>query len=60
VPGGSPSQFVFRGKSAIDLYRSIVRENLISKFDHAAYIGKELARAEAALKEGRPYVQDRA
>jgi len=60
VPDGRPSQFVFRGKSAIELYRSIVHENLLSKFDHAAYIGKELARAEAALKSGQPYVQDRA
>jgi len=60
VPDGRPSQFLFRGKNAIDLYRSIVRENLVSKFDHAAYIGKELARAEAALKSGQPYVQDKA
>ncbi len=60
LPTGGPSQYVFRGKSAIDVYRAAVHENLFSKFDHAAYVGKELARAEEALKKGQPFVQDKA
>lgn len=54
------SKYTFRGKSAEELYRKIVHENLISKFDHASYMGKELARAEAALKSGKEFVQDAA
>lgn len=30
----------------------------ISYLDHAAYLGRELVRAEAALVAGEPYVQD--
>jgi thymidylate synthase len=57
---GRPSGYVFRGKESQELYRRIANENLITKFDHAAYIGQELARAEAALRENKKYVQDRA
>ncbi|MEM3426463.1 MAG: DUF4346 domain-containing protein, partial [Thermoproteota archaeon] len=42
------------------LYRRILNENLVSRLDHAAYLGKELTRAEIALREGKPYVQDKA
>jgi thymidylate synthase len=55
---GRKSGYEFRGKSAEELYKKIVNENLISKFDHAAYLGKELARAEIALKEGKEYSQE--
>lgn len=54
------SPYTFTSKSAIELYRRIVHENLISKLDHAAYIGKELARAEECLINNKPYVQDKA
>jgi len=57
---GRPSGFIFRGKQSQELYRRIANENLITKLDHAAYIGQELARAEAALRENKKYVQDRA
>jgi len=57
---GRPSGYVFRGKESQELYRRILNENLITKLDHAAYIGQELARAEAALRENKKYVQDRA
>lgn len=30
----------------------------VTLLDHAAYLGRELARAQAALVEGTPYVQD--
>jgi len=56
---GRKSGFVFKGKNAISLYREILNENLISRMDHAAYLGKELARAEECLKNGLEYVQDK-
>jgi len=38
----------------------VIDEGLISRLDHAAYLGRELARAEQSLKGAAPYVQDRA
>jgi dihydropteroate synthase len=32
--------------------------NLVTKFDHAAYLGREFMRAEIALATGQSYVQD--
>jgi thymidylate synthase len=60
INDGRKSDFVFRGKSAIELYRRILHENLVSRFDHAAYLGKELIRAEIALRENKKYFQDEA
>jgi thymidylate synthase len=57
---GRPSGYVFRGTEAQMLYRQILHENLISRLDHAAYLGHELARAEVALKENKKFVQDKA
>ena len=47
-------------QSPAALYATVINEELISRLDHAAYLGQELARAEQALKSGEPYVQDRA
>ncbi len=49
---------VFYGDNAMDLYHSIKRYNLISRMEHAAYLGKELYKAELALKYGLEYVQE--
>ncbi|MBI2143699.1 DUF4346 domain-containing protein [Candidatus Woesearchaeota archaeon] len=57
---GRKTRYEFRGNRAEEIYRRILNENLISMLDHAAYLGKELARAEIALKEGRNYVQEKA
>ncbi len=57
---GRDSGIEFRGKNASNLYRLVIHEHLVSRFDHAAYLGKELERAEMALKEGRDYIQDSA
>ncbi len=46
------------GTSARDLYLTIIENGWVTKLDHAAYLGKELARAEAALKAGEDFVQD--
>lgn len=57
---GLLSGYVFRGKRPQILFRKIINENLISKMDHAAYIGEELAKAEIALKEGKKFEMDMA
>ena len=48
------------GRSAAELYIPAIQKNLISRLDHAAYLGKELARAEHSLFAGEPYIQDAA
>ena len=39
---------------------AVIERNLLGRLDHAAYLGRELARAERSLITGEPYVQDRA
>ena len=46
------------GESADSLSAAIVEWGLLSRLDHAVYLGRELARAEAALRLGLTYVQD--
>jgi dihydropteroate synthase-like protein len=46
------------GASAEQLINAILTRELITRFDHAAYIGRELTRAELALITGRPYIQE--
>jgi len=48
-----------RGRSAESLILGLLREGLISQLSHAGYIGDELAKAEAALRFGWQYEQDR-
>ena len=47
-----------RGRSAKEVYDTILERDGISSIEHALYLGKELARAELALKLGRSYAQD--
>jgi tetrahydromethanopterin S-methyltransferase subunit A len=51
---------VIEGRAAAELYYPAIEQGLISRLDHAAYLGRELARAERALESGAPYVQDAA
>lgn len=51
---------VLSGQGPADLYVEIVARGLVTRLDHAAYLGRELARAERALGTGEGYVQDRA
>ncbi len=39
---------------------TLIERGLVSRLDHAAYLGRELGRAEHALLRGTPYIQDRA
>jgi tetrahydromethanopterin S-methyltransferase subunit A len=51
---------IFVGADAEELYKEIIHENLISRQDHAAYVGKELMRAQICLNEGKEFLQDSA
>lgn len=46
------------GANAEEIYVTIVREGLVSTLEHAAYVGSELMKAEIAMKNHLPYVQD--
>lgn len=50
---------VLVGGSARDLYLAAIRRGLVSRIDHAAYLGYELGRAERALALKIRYFQDR-
>ncbi|MBK5133590.1 dihydropteroate synthase-like protein [Candidatus Bathyarchaeota archaeon] len=52
-----PSNIV-KGKTAKSVYTKIIHLGLITRLDHSAYLGSELAKAEVALKTGKEYIQD--
>jgi dihydropteroate synthase-like protein len=54
----TPSSIV-KGKTAEAVYAKIVDMGLMTRLDHAAYLGSELAKAEIALRTGKEYIQDR-
>jgi dihydropteroate synthase-like protein len=49
---------IIKGKTAEDVYAKIVEMGLVTRLDHAAYLGSELAKAEIALETGKEYIQD--
>jgi dihydropteroate synthase-like protein len=49
---------IIKGKTAENIYSKIEEMNLITRLDHAAYLGRELAKAEVALVTGKEYIQD--
>jgi len=48
----------FKGSLAENLYKEVISRGLIKNLEHAAYLGKELMKAEIALKLGKNYIQD--
>ncbi len=46
------------GKKPLEIYQTIIKAGLISRMDHAAYLGRELQKAHLALQRVIPYVQD--
>ncbi len=46
------------GTKPIDIYQTVLREHIIDRPDHAAYLGRELQKAYDALQLGIPYAQD--
>lgn len=51
-------EVIVKGKKPIDIYHTIAQLNLISKMEHASYLGRELQKAFIALQKGIKYVQD--
>lgn len=51
---------IIEGHSAAEVYMTAIERGLLTRLDHAAYLGRELARAEHALSSRAPYVQDAA
>ena len=51
---------VLEGSTPSALYATAIERGLVTRLDHAAYLGRELSRAEDSLLTGKPYVQDRA
>ena len=51
---------VLEGTSTGALYGEAIDRGLLTRLDHAAYLGRELARAEHSLQNGTRFVQDAA
>ena len=54
------SNEVFEGISAkqLGIFITEERNDLITRFDHALYLGRELQKAEECLYKKLPYIQD--
>ena len=46
------------GKNAREVMDTLLELKLVSRLDHAAYLGRELEKAELALHFNRSYAQD--
>ena len=51
---------VIEGRQAALIAATVVERGLVTQLDHAAYLGRELAKAETALSIGITYEQDAA
>jgi tetrahydromethanopterin S-methyltransferase subunit A len=49
---------VIEGRKAALIASTVIQEGLVTQLDHAAYLGRELAKAEIALQTGSHYEQD--
>ena len=49
---------VITGHSANEIYEEIIIKGLVTRMEHAAYLGSELQKAEIAMITGKEYVQD--
>ncbi|RMF89791.1 MAG: dihydropteroate synthase-like protein [Methanobacteriota archaeon] len=52
------ADLIVEGNSARDICDTILQRGLVSELGHAMYLGRELEKAEIALKTGRGYVQE--
>ena len=50
---------VVKGKTAIEIVNTLIKEKFISTLQHAADMGIELHKAELSLKYGFKYIQDK-
>lgn len=49
---------IIEGRDARTIYGTIIKNQWITQLSHAAYLGKELEKAELSLKLGFKYIQD--
>lgn len=49
---------IIEGKDARSIYWTIIKSGWVTQLTHAAYLGKELMKAELSIKLGFKYVQD--
>jgi len=49
---------IIKGKTAIEIVNTLIREEFISSLQHAGDMGIELHKAELSLKYGLKYTQD--
>ena len=49
---------IIKGSRVRYIYQTAIRRGLVSRLDHAAYLGKELEKAAISLRLGRAYIQD--
>ncbi len=52
------ADLVIIGNTAKEIYEEIIAKKLVSRMEHAAYLGSELQKAEIAMITGKEYVQD--
>ena len=50
---------IIKGKTAIEIVNTLIRQKYISLLQHAADMGIELHKAELSLKYGFKYIQDK-
>ena len=50
---------IVKGKTAIEIVNTLIREKFISTLQHAGDMGIELYKAELSLKYGFKYIQDK-
>ncbi len=55
---GEGDKIHLSGNSAMDICFELDRQELLPGPAHSVYLGRELAKAETALKTGRSYIQD--
>ncbi len=49
---------IIEGRNPADIYKTIVEKHWITDLSHAAYVGKELTRADLSMKLNFKYIQD--
>ncbi len=52
------TNYFFKGKDIKEIFNQIMNSNLVSRLDHAYYLGRELRKAYECIKHGRAYKQD--
>ena len=49
---------IIEGKDAEEICHTVINQGLVSRLEHAAYLGRELQKAEISLKNKLAYEQE--